>query len=126
MEGLPSYETRESLEKLFVQLIQAGKVDDARKLIQDMEREMGGRIKLSRDPLGEISMNLWRARLYARAGMVIEAIENYNAVRQQALGLRSERGDRIERIVCDESEYLHTSIHGPPVVIPDEHETKTP
>jgi len=89
----PTLEKRETADQKLVRLLKEKGSEDpeARKFLNDWTKEQERAIEqLSDYVLGQIQLNLRRARLYFQAGYVDAALENFEAAGTQAWNLHND------------------------------------
>lgn len=110
MGEIPSSKKIESSEETLIKLLkERGPQDpEARALLLQWDSIQEAETREMEDPLGRITLNLRRARLYFKSGYTEEARESFDTAREQAwLDQPGNEGlGNIRRQIIDEMESL--------------------
>jgi len=109
MKEIPSIENKESAEQRLVRLLKEKGAEDpeAQSFLDLWTREQEKRVEESNDSVGQIELNLKRARLYFDSGYTEEAFENFDAARVQAW---NENREELYKAIMAEMDMLEKGL----------------
>lgn len=110
MKKEPTIEIRENPEQRLIRLLQEKGAEDpeTRELLNNWTQEQEQKVEKSNDPDAPILLNLTRAHLYAAAGYIEEALENFEDARTQAW---NEQRDKLYQAIMREMDQLEESLN---------------